>query len=490
MQLYTAAQTRELDRLAIEEYGIPGIHLMSRAGQAAFQSLLQQWPQPERLHVFCGTGNNAGDGFVVAQLAQARGLPVTIYQLGDAGRIKGDALLARRFAERAGVEIKPWNDTLELERGVIVDGLLGTGFSGKPRPPYAAAIAAIGASNLPVLALDIPSGLCADSGAVTGAAVRADRSITFIAHKRGMWTGAGPEYCGQIEYCDLEAPAEIFSRVKSQSALLSLEALLAELPRRPRDAHKGQFGSVLVIGGDTGMGGAVLMAAEASARCGAGLVSAATRPEHVSALLARRPEVMARGVHNGHGLKQMLEAASVAVAGPGLGQSPWSEQLLHAAVASGKPLVVDADALNLLAQGRVAPDTRRDHWILTPHPGEAARLLGSDSASVQSDRFGAVTELQRRYGGVVVLKGAGSLIAGPGGQILLSRYGNPGMASGGMGDVLSGVLAGLLAQHLQPLTAACLGVCLHGRAAEMAASRGERGLLATDLMEPLQNLLN
>ncbi|MCY4427083.1 MAG: NAD(P)H-hydrate dehydratase [Halieaceae bacterium] len=490
MQLYTAAQTRELDRLAIEEYGIPGIHLMSRAGQAAFLSLLQQWPQPERLHIFCGTGNNAGDGFVVAQLAQARGLPVTIYQLGDAGRIKGDALLARRFAERAGVEITPWNHTPELERGVIVDGLLGTGFSGEPSPPYAAAIAAIGASNLPVLALDIPSGLCADSGAVTGAAVRADRSVTFIARKRGMWTGAGPEYCGQIEYCDLEIPAEIFSRVKSQSALLSLEALLAELPRRRRDAHKGQFGSVLVIGGDTGMGGAVLMAAEASARCGAGLVSAATRRQHVSALLARRPEVMARGVRNGRGLKQMLEAASVVVAGPGLGQSPWSEQLLHAAVASGKPLVVDADALNLLAQGRVAPNTRRDNWILSPHPGEAARLLGSDVASVQLDRFGAITELQQRYGGVVVLKGAGSLIAGPDGQILLSRYGNPGMASGGMGDVLSGVLAGLLAQHLKPLTAACLGVCLHGRAAEMAASRGERGLLATDLMEPLQNLLN
>ena len=485
MHLYTAAQTRELDRIAIEEQGIPGIRLMRRAGQAAFRSLLEHWPQPEPVHVFCGTGNNAGDGYIVAELAHSRGLAVAVYQLGEADRVQGDALLARQHAERAGVAIQPWGEGLELARGVIVDGLLGTGFRGELHPSYAAAIAAIRASGLPVLALDIPSGLYADSGTTASVAVKAEHTVTFIGCKRGLLTAAGPEYCGRIELCDLDVPAAVYRQVQSQASLLDFEQLREALPPRRRDAHKGQFGAVLVIGGDIGLGGALLLAAEAAARCGAGLVSAATREQHVSALLARCPEVMVRGVRSAHDLQPLLASASVVVVGPGLGQSPWSEQLFDAALGSGKPLVVDADALNLLAGGQGAG--RRDDWILTPHPGEAARLLGSDVATVQADRFDAVAQLQQRYAGVVVLKGAGSLIAGPTGQVQVSSYGHPGMASGGMGDVLSGVLGGLLAQLPDPLSATCLGVCLHGRAAEAAATG--RALLASQLLPQLPKLL-
>ncbi len=489
MDLYTAAQTRELDRLAMRELGISGAQLMARAARAAFAVLLDAWPDAAHIHVVCGTGNNGGDGYMVAELAAARALPVTVHQVGDAARIGGDALLARQRAERAGARIQPWSSRAALEAGLVVDALLGTGLSGPVRPAQREAIDAINASGLPVLSLDIPSGLGADSGQILGAAVRATRTATFIGFKQGLLTGAGPELCGRIDYADLQVPPEVFRRVPARARRLELESLLGSLAPRPRDAHKGQCGSVLVMGGGPGMGGAALLAAEAAARCGAGLVSAATRPGHVAGFLARRPELMCHGVRNVHEAVALAGRATAIAVGPGLGQSPWSEQLLYAAAQSGKPLVVDADALNLLAQGRVVHPARRDDWVLTPHPGEAARLLRSDAAAIQADRFGAARELQSRYGGVALLKGAGSLIAAADGMVSLSPYGTPGMASGGMGDALSGVLAALLAQGLAPLQACRLGVCLHGRAAEIAAQAGERGLLAGDLMAPLQALL-
>jgi hydroxyethylthiazole kinase-like uncharacterized protein yjeF len=302
-----------------------------------------------------------------------------------------------------------------------------------------------------------------------------------------LLTGAAPQYCGDLKYCDLDVPPECFAGVEAGARSLSLPECLRELPVLPQHAHKGLMGSALIVGGDHGMGGACLMAAEAAARCGAGLVTVATRAEHLAGILARRPEVMARAVDCGDDLAQLLARARVVAIGPGLGQSPWSEHMLRAATAGEQPLVVDADALNMLSASRVLSG-RRENWVLTPHPGEAARLLGVSSAQVQADRYAAVRELQQRYGGVVVLKGAGSLICA-GGQVFVSGYGNPGMASGGMGDVLSGVIAGLLAQGMAPVEAACLGVCLHGRAADLAAGTAQRGLLATDLMPQLRNLL-
>ncbi|MCZ6831676.1 MAG: NAD(P)H-hydrate dehydratase [Gammaproteobacteria bacterium] len=488
MQLYTAAQTRELDRIAIEEHGISGIRLMTRAGRAAFAELLARWPDPACLHIFCGTGNNGGDGFILAELAADRGIPVIVYQLGEVGRIAGDALEARVGALAVGVHMVAADEARVLDEGVIVDAMLGTGLSGEVRPAYAAAIAQINASSLPVLALDIPSGLCSDTGRELGAVVKADCTMTFIAYKQGLLTGVAPDCCGVISFSDLEVPAVCFDAVVAGACSLQLQECLENLSPLPRHAHKGLLGSALIVGGDHGMGGACLMAAEAAARCGAGLVTVATRAEHLPGIIARRPEVMARAVDSAQGLSKLLGRVSVVVCGPGLGQSPWSEQLLHAAVAGQQALVLDADALNLLAGSRVLTEPRRDNWVLTPHPGEAARLLGSSTADVQADRYAAVRELQQRYGGVAVLKGAGSLICA-GGQVFVSSYGNPGMASGGMGDVLSGVIAALLAQGLAPIDAACLGVCLHGRAADLAAGNAQRGLLATDLMPKLRQLL-
>ena len=484
-KLYTAAQTRALDHCAISAYDIPGIVLMSRAASAAFRCLLDAWPDPQCIQVLCGTGNNGGDGFLIADLAHKRGIPVTVLQLGDPEKIGGDALLARRQAQANGVEIVPFEEALLLHVGVIVDAMLGTGLGGEVRGAYLEAIEVINTRGNPVLAVDIPSGLCADTGRVLGAAVRADLTVTFIGLKRGLFTLDAADYTGAVQFSDLEVPSEVYSQVDCDSQRLELEPLLERLPARPATAHKGLYGSVLVVGGDYGMAGAAAMAAEAALRCGAGLVRVATRPEHVAALVARTPEVMPCGVSSGEEFAPLLASADVLVVGPGLGQSPWSEHLLQLAAASGKPMVLDADGLNLLAAGQLA---ERDNWVLTPHPGEAGRLLGCATAAVQADRFAAVRALQQRYGGVAILKGNGSLIADHK-QLLLCDYGNPGMASGGMGDVLSGVIGALLAQHMAPLEAAALGVCLHGAAGDIAAGEGQRGLAATDLIPEMRALL-
>jgi len=487
-RLYTAAQTRELDRCAIQEHKIPGITLMSRAANAAFRSLLDAWPEPVCIQVLCGTGNNGGDGFLIADLAHKRAIPVTVLQVGDPDRISGDARLARDQALANGVDIKPFEDGELMSVGVVVDALLGTGLGGDVRGEFREAIEEINGSRAQVLAVDIPSGLCSDTGRVLGVAVRADLTVTFIGLKRGLFTLDAADYTGAIEFAGLGVPAEVYKHVACDSSRLELEDLLERLPARRATAHKGMFGSVLVVGGDYGMAGAAAMAAEAALRCGAGLVRVATRPEHVAAIVARTPEAMPMGVSSGQELAPMVEAADVLVVGPGLGQSPWSEQLLQVAAASGKPMVLDADGLNLLAAGRVIEQARRDNWVLTPHPGEAARLLDCTTAQIQADRFAAGRELQQRYGGVAILKGNGSLVVGAE-QLLLSDYGNPGMATGGMGDVLSGVIGSLLAQHLPALEAAALAVCLHGAAADLAADEGERGLLATDLIPQMRALL-
>ena len=507
--LYRAAQVRELDRLAIEQLAIGGFTLMRRAGKVAFSALVAAYPQLEKITVFCGTGNNGGDGYVVATLARQHGIAVEVIQCGDASKITGDALQARQLAEQDGIALVDFHADLTLT-GVIVDALLGTGIEGDVRGDSAQAIAAINRSGLAVLAIDIPSGLCSDTGRVLGEAVHAQHTVSFIGLKQGLLTGAGPGYTGRVHFSDLgifdaiaepvvnknctpsgDAAHTLFKQVAVSAQRLDLQTLSAELPPRPATAHKGQFGHVMVTGGDSGMAGAAAMASQAACRIGAGLISCATRPEHVTAIVSRCPEVMVHGVISGQEVEPLLARASVVVLGPGLGQGSWGEQLLQKVMQLTVPLVVDADALNILAAGRVVKNPYRDNWILSPHPGEAARLLGCSTADIQRDRFAAVGELQRRYGGAVILKGAGSLVADGDNPIPgLCAYGNPGMASGGMGDVLSGVLGALLAQGLSPAVAARLGVCLHARAGDLAAEEGARGLLATDLIPHLRRLVN
>lgn len=488
--VFRADQVRELDRCAIENHAIAGIYLMKRAGRAAFTALLERWSEPEQVTVLCGGGNNGGDGYVIAGLAAQRRLPVTVVYVSDPAQLQGDAKAAYEFARREGVIMQPLQECQGFV-GVVVDAMLGTGLKGEVKEIYREAIDRVNDSHLPVLSVDIPSGLCADTGNELGAAVKADVTVSFIALKQGLLTARGPALTGELLFADLSVPAEVYASQVANVERLELASLLAQLPERDGDAHKGQFGHAMVVGGDYGFAGAAMMAAEAAARMGAGLISVATRAEHVAAMIARRPELMVHGVSSGQTLEPLLARPSVLILGPGLGQTPWSEQILQQAAACGLPMVLDADGLNLLAQGRVLKQERRDHWILTPHPGEAARLLACSVSEIQRDRYAAAQALQQRFGGTVLLKGAGTVIAAADGSLSVANVGNPGMASGGMGDVLSGVIGGLLAQGLEPCTATKLAVCLHGTAADMAvADEGQRGLLATDLLPYLRLLLN
>lgn len=487
--LYTASQCRDLDLFATDS-GIEGYTLMCRAGQAALDLLCRLWPAPLPVHVVCGLGNNGGDGLVLARLLHLQGRNVTVYLCGDPKKYHGEAECAYVDAQIQGVKIQAFSAQQDLIPGVIVDALLGIGLQGPVRESMATIINWINNSLLPVLSLDIPSGLCADTGNVLGVAVKAEKTITFIADKRGLHTGKGVDYTGEVIVDELSLPRKLFSRMGEGVRHLDLETLLPLLPVRSRNAHKGLFGHVLVIGGNKGMAGAVLMAAEACVHAGAGLVSVATLPEHVSAIISRRPEIMAHGVGTLSDIKKLLDAATVVVIGPGLGTGAWAGQMLHQAMACGLPLVVDADALNLVSAGKVAMLPFPAQWIITPHPGEAARLCGTTVEAITVDRFSAVQCLQAKYGATVILKGAGSLIA-DGESIALCSYGNAGMASGGMGDVLSGLAGALLAQGLSPGDASRLAVAVHAKAADIAVSeQGIRGLLASDLIPITRQLLN
>ena len=445
--LYTAAQVREIDARLIAA-GTPGFELMQRAAHVAWRALRRRWPEADTLTVLAGSGNNAGDGYLIAALAQRAGWSVQVLAVADPQRLQGDAASAFAEAQNSGAAIEAWSVVAPLQ-GVVVDALLGTGLSGEVREPYAGAIAALNASGLPVMAVDLPSGLCADTGRVLGCAVRAELTVSFIGLKLGLFTGEGPAYVGALVFDDLQADAAIVEQFVPGTLRLC-EANLPRLAPRSPTAHKGSFGQVLVIGGDLGTGGAALLSAEAALRCGAGMVTLATRPEHVTASLVRRPEIMCSGVESTYGLTALAQRADVLVIGPGLGQAPWGRSLLSLAAQCPVPQVWDADALNLLADNGIeAPDD----GLLTPHPGEAARLLQCTTAEVQADRPRAARELARRYRCTVILKGAGSLIAAADGRLALCSRGHPAMASAGLGDVLAGFAGALLAQGL----AACGG---------------------------------
>lgn len=503
--LYRAEQVRELDRLALEALGIDEFELMRRAGAAAFSQLQERWPHAGSLLVLAGAGNNGGDGYVIAALAAKLGLRVQIAHLSNPDKLGGAAARAWRMAVENDVPMcsfqefrsRQWQDF-----DLVADALFGTGLNRAAEGEWLEAIEWINASGLPVLAVDIPSGLHADTGAPMGAAVRARLTVTFIGMKRGLLTHRGPDCTGELIFEDLDAPPKIHGADTSTTAevkRIDIHSSAGFLPPREPSSHKGSNGHVLLLGGDHGMGGAIIMAAEAALRSGAGLVSVVTRSGHRPALLARRPEIMVTGTEDGRvDLPALFDRASNIVIGPGLGLGEWSRNLLRAALAGhstrGLPLVADADALRLLAQ-KAVPETDfpREDCVLTPHPGEAAALLGMDVAEVQRDRFAAVEELQRRYGGHCLLKGAGSLICVPGGplRIKLCSEGNPGMASAGMGDVLSGIVAGLHAQGLSLEDSLCCAACIHGEAADLAAREaGQRGLIATDLMPFIRRLVN
>lgn len=476
--LYTTEQVRALDRAAIAG-GIPGIELMQRAATAAFGVLRRRWPQARSVCVLCGPGNNGGDGFLVAMLVKEAGLQATVIALADTS--VGDAFEARVRCSGAGVPIAH-ADVLP-QADVYVDALFGAGLNRAPEGDAAALIRALNAQTKPVLALDVPSGLSSDTGVAFEPCVRAMATACFVAWKRGLFTAQAFDHAGERELATLDLPASLYAQHAPDAGLLQAQGL----PKRPRDSHKGMYGHVLAIGGDHGAGGSIRLTAEAALRVGAGLVSVATREAHVVALLSACPELMPQGVHVPRNLGPLLERTTVLALGPGLGREEWGRGLWQAALDANKPIVLDADGLNLLAEH---PRALPQQIVLTPHPGEAARLLQCTTAQVQADRFAAARTLAQNHRAVVVLKGAGSVIASPQGEVAICPWGNPGMAGGGMGDAQTGVIAGLLSQGLPAWDAARLGTGVHARAGDLAARAGERGLLASDLFPYLRALVN
>lgn len=480
--LYTVEQVRRLDRVAIDDFAIPGFVLMQRAAVAALAMLERRWPHARRLDVFAGNGNNGGDAFLLAGLARTRGMDVRVFALGGAS-LGDDAARARAEWLGQGGDVVAVDAVNACAADVIVDGVFGTGLTRALDGEAARIVDVLQRQAAPILALDVPSGLDADTGTAHGPVVRAQATITFVGWKRGLFTASGRDACGALELATLGIPERAHESVVADARLLGARGV----PPRAHNVNKGSFGHVLAIGGDDGMGGAVRLAAEASLRVGAGLVSVATRAAHVQAIHAARPELMVRAVDGPQSIAAALERANVLALGPGLGQGAWGHALWDAALRAGTPAVIDADALNLLVRHRLALPSVA---VLTPHPGEAARLLDTDIASIQRDRFAAVRALARCWRGVVVLKGSGSLVGDQTGRVAVCPFGNPGMASGGMGDVLTGVIAGLLAQGLDAWDAACTGVVVHARAGDRAAGSAPRGLLASDLFPFLRELVN
>ena len=563
MRVVTAQQMRDMDRRASEEFGIPGVVLMENAGRAVADVLMREFGpmRGKRAVVFCGPGNNGGDGFVIARYLHLAGADCTLLFVGEAEALKADAHTHYELARRLELNFLPpgqeaARDALLARADFVIDALLGTGVKSAPRAEIAAQIEAINTASCPVIAVDIPSGVDADTGATPGAAIRATHTITFAYPKLGLLLFPGAEHVGKLHVADIgfdwskvvpDASAEPTIRMQfalEPEAVASggkgflsgdkrklggdLHGLVFGtrvdfgmanrlLQKRKGETNKGDYGHVGVVAGSRGMAGAPALAARGAQRVGAGLVTVLAPAEVQPTIGAKLDEQMTiplpekSGAVSGEAFAEVArfaEKATVLCVGPGLTTEPEAVTLVHRLLVEiAKPLVLDADGLNALAMSpqtaQARPDDPRAPLVLTPHPGEAARLLGTSIADVQSNRIASARELARRYRATIVLKGRHSLTADPQGNVILNTSGNPGMASGGMGDTLTGILGGLLAQavaplrHIEdsntfrteaipPLEVVALGVFLHGLAGDLAAStHGEAGLVAGDLIDHL-----
>jgi hydroxyethylthiazole kinase-like uncharacterized protein yjeF len=483
-EVYSAASVRAMDRRAIETGGIPGYTLMRRAGDAAFESLRRHWPAARTVAVLCGPGNNAGDGYVVATRARAAGLAVRAIAVSDPKKLRGDAVRAYGDFAAEGGSTETCRASLLKDADVIVDALLGSGTDRPVTGDFRATIEQVNRLDRPVLALDVPSGLDADTGEPQGLAVRATRTIAFIALKSGLYLGEAPDHVGAIEFAGLDVGGDI--RAAESPVMYRIDGSKAAraLPPRRRSAHKGDHGRVVIVGGHA-MPGAARLAGESALRTGAGLVTVATRVESAAPILAGRPELIVRTPATVRELEDLCRSGVTAI-GPGLGLLTDREDMIDAGLSGPGLRVVDADALTRLA----ARPRKSDDWILTPHPGEAARLLGTRAGDVQRDRAGSVRAIVERYGGTCVLKGANTLVFGHTPVPWVCDRGNPGMATAGSGDVLTGVIAALLAATQDPLLAATAGVFLHAVAGDRAATAGVRGMVASDIVAELRGAVN
>lgn len=476
---------RQNEAIAAAHFSLSLFDLMVRAGNAAFELARKQYPAARHWLILCGHGNNGGDGYIVASRALAAGLNVTLIACPGNRPLPAEAHQAQSQWLAAGGVINQPNILWPQRIDLIIDGLLGIGLRAAPQSVYATLIDTANRHHAAKISLDIPSGLSADSGAAPGSVIRADHTLTFVTLKPGLLTGQARDWVGHLHYNDLGLTPWLAAQPVQIERLTAGNLPQWLKPRRPC-AHKGEHGRLLLVGGDKGFGGAIRMAGEAALRSGAGLVRVLTHIEHVAPMLAARPELMVQELTD-ETLAQSMDWADVLVVGPGLGQSDWGRNALNLLQQSDKPALWDADALNLLALNPL----KRQNRVLTPHPGEAARLLGCRVADIESDRLLSARNIVKQYGGVVVLKGAGTLIASEQGEMAIADVGNAGMASGGMGDILSGIIGGLIAQKLVLYDAACAGCVVHGVAADkLAEVQGTRGLLATDLLSVIPKYVN
>ena len=485
-ELFHAKEIRRLEPLLAAKLDVDLYEVMEEAGQQAWHCLRRHWPAARKVLVVCGRGNNGGDGFVLARLAKQAGVDVHVRQAETGRDLRGDASQAKSAFVSAGGVVDDLNSEWPACE-VIVDALLGSGLSGELSAAMRETIERINATSTPVIALDVPSGINGDTGAAQPIAVTADVTMTFVGMKPALLTGAGAVHAGKIELARLQLGA--CSELKSSEIVkCALSNFSSDLSPRGLGSHKGNHGRVLVIGGEVGMAGAARISGEGALRAGAGLVSVLTQPSSLVQIQSGRPELMVRGISELEIESVLLDRlgwADVVAIGPGLGKQSWGRHLFESSVKCEKVMLVDADGLNLLADN----PTQRSNWILTPHPGEAASLLGCEVAEIENNRFQAVAEVQKQFGGVTVLKGRGTLIC-DGAQTFVAPVGNPGLATGGSGDLLSGIIAAFLAQGLTPTRSACCGVCVHGEAADLAAEKGQRGMLASDLFPFVQQLVN
>ncbi|MCG9697501.1 NAD(P)H-hydrate dehydratase [Shewanella sp. Isolate11] len=479
--LYRAQTVREAEASYIHSGEVGLFELIERAGQAAFDLLQQLQRSSGKVAVIAGYGNNGADAYICATLLLEAGANVALFAIPREEVGAGNVHAKAAFITAGGCLSENLGAALD-DADVIVEGLLGTGFHGEVTAEFAEVINAINAHQAWTLSLDIPSGIAADTGAGL-LAIKADATLTFGAMKQGLITAKARDCVGQLWFTDLGLtpflPASNCFNIAYQQSDLGL-------PIRAKHSHKGSCGKVTVIGGDIGMAGATRLAGESCLRAGAGLVCVISRPQHLVVINSGRPELMFWGCELvDMEVYQRLGWADVLLIGPGLGKQDWGYNLLKATALSDKPCVMDADALNLLA----TEPAKQHNWVLTPHSGEAARLLGVSVEQIEQDRFAAVRALQQKFGGVIVLKGAGSIIY-DGERCHVAPVGNPGLASGGSGDVLGGIIAALMAQGMSNMDAASAGVVIHGVAADMAAKDGERGMLACDLFPFIRLLVD
>ncbi|WFE69050.1 NAD(P)H-hydrate dehydratase [Thiomicrospira sp. R3] len=472
LRLYNRQQAQLLDKTAIEQDGLPGLALMRRAAAFSLKLIQTHWPKAQQLAIICGPGNNGGDGYALATLAYLKGLSPHIYQIGPLPST-GDAAKAQLEAGALGLFSKSLSLNALDSSDVIIDALFGIGLNRPITSPYTEAIDLINRSPKPVVALDIPSGIDADTGTLLNNGVKAEITASFIVHKIGLFHHYGPDFAGKVFLDSLGLAKE---RVESLPPLATSWEN-QDMPHRSRikNTHKGTYGTALLIGGNQNMMGALALAGKACLRSGAGLVKLISREPHLIPLTQMQPELMCYPSNALDNLIQQINAIGI---GPGLGQDNWAWQCYESTCKLDLPMVLDADALNCLA----LDPFHYERWVLTPHPGEAARLLEKPTQTIQNDRITAIHALHKRYGGVIVLKGTGTLIY-DGQQLALCHAGNPGMATGGMGDLLTGLITGYIAQGLSLFDAALLGVETHARSADLAIkTQSEASLLPSDIL--------